>query len=249
MTEKAEVCEKPKSEITINIKSPILYLTNSTLNSLYLYFKNDPEEQDNKELIRNRKKLLTCILKYGKVSELVSQKKRKTRKIIWNIAIHSISLEIQNYGDIYRVWRKTRLDLKNIKFKTIENLSKILIIKTFNIKFILIIADFTINSNNKKENKKLEEYFESKNKIYQMHVFSIEHVCLSEFEVKVKHYMPSLRNLRKKLDYDYEEQLHEILNTQVKQKCKTIKANQTLYIIIYRFRYFFLMHISKIMLC
>lgn len=126
MTERAEISEKPKSEITINIKSPIFYLTNSTLNSLYLYFKEDPEEQDNKELIKNRKKLLTCILKYGKVSELVSQKKRKTRKIIWNVTIECISLEIQNYGDIYRLWRKTRLDLRNIKFKTIENLSKMI---------------------------------------------------------------------------------------------------------------------------
>lgn len=81
------------------------------------------------------------------------------------------------------------------------------------------IADFTFDSNIcNKEDKKLAEYFESKNKIYQMHFFSVENVCLSESEVKVKHHPASLRNLRKKSSNDYEEEPHEILRTQVKHK-------------------------------
>lgn len=68
-----------KSEIIVSIQKPSLYLTNQALNSLFLFFQDDPQLLDTKNIIKNRKTLLKCILKYGSIKELVDRKKNKKR--------------------------------------------------------------------------------------------------------------------------------------------------------------------------
>lgn len=72
-----------KSFVDITLQRPVIHLTTTAINSLFLFFSDDPDSQNKKSMNVNRKTLLKCILKYGNIRKLVDQKKRKKRFFIF----------------------------------------------------------------------------------------------------------------------------------------------------------------------
>jgi len=71
--------EQSESFIEILLQSPTMHLTTSSINSLFLFFSDDPDYQNKKSMNTSRKTLLKCLLKYGEIGRLLTQKKKKKR--------------------------------------------------------------------------------------------------------------------------------------------------------------------------
>ncbi len=71
--------EKNQSYVNITIGSPIMHLSTTSINSLFLFFSDDPDFLNKKLMNTSRKTLLKCLLKYGDIDRLLLQKKGKNR--------------------------------------------------------------------------------------------------------------------------------------------------------------------------
>lgn len=79
---KEKEIEQGKSFMNISLQRPIIHLSTAAINSLFLFFSDDPDSQDKRLNNESKKTLLKCLLKYGKIKKLLDQKKRKKRFFI-----------------------------------------------------------------------------------------------------------------------------------------------------------------------
>ena len=71
--------DQTESFINIALEVPTMHLTTSSINSLFLFFSDDPDFQNKKSMNTSRKTLLKCLLKYGDIDRLLDHKKKKKR--------------------------------------------------------------------------------------------------------------------------------------------------------------------------